>query len=233
MVDKILFESGDTRVTSSHLWNRGTSTVIAQIERYEVQDEYRNKTKFKFPSLARLIKLALLIGCISVLVGIGLISNYSEGQVPVWIRIAILSGGALFLASIFTLLFWPKNYFTTTIYNLNVWTVGGHQISIKCGDIESQRNLVESLQRAIAAARSGPLPSKSVAEELRALFTLQAEGILGSSDMERAKDLFLGKPIDRRAAAIAQIEQLHQLYKQGVLSEGEFNMKKWEVLSKN
>ena len=53
-----------------------------------------------------------------------------------------------------------------------------------------------------------------------------------NSDWERAKDLFPGKPEDERDRAVGELRQLHELQKSGALSLSEFNMKKWDVLSR-
>jgi len=42
----------------------------------------------------------------------------------------------------------------------------------------------------------------------------------------------LGKPMSKVQEAVLMLESISQLYKQGILSEGEFNMKKWDILSK-
>ena len=51
-------------------------------------------------------------------------------------------------------------------------------------------------------------------------------------DWERAKDLFLGKSEDARARAARELRQIYELNKSGVLSDSEFNMKKWDILAR-
>jgi len=70
------------------------------------------------------------------------------------------------------------------------------------------------------------------AYEIRRLAELAAEGILSEDELTRAKEHFLGKPKSKQDEAVRLLQDLHQLVKQGVLSEGEFNMKKWDILSK-
>jgi hypothetical protein len=69
-------------------------------------------------------------------------------------------------------------------------------------------------------------------EELADLAELRSQGLLTATDWRRAKDFFLGKAPDRREECIQNLRQLHGLYSAGVLSESEFNQKKWDVLSR-
>ena len=73
----------------------------------------------------------------------------------------------------------------------------------------------------------------SPADELGKLAELRAAGALSDDDWARAKDLFLGQRPDAQANAVEHLKQLHALWRSGVLSESEFNIKKWEVLSRN
>ena len=72
----------------------------------------------------------------------------------------------------------------------------------------------------------------SVAEELQKLAELARLGVLSQQDWERAKQLYLGKPVNKREEAIKNLSQLYQLHKAGALSASEFNMKKWDILSR-
>ena len=79
-----------------------------------------------------------------------------------------------------------------------------------------------------------PLPGAraSVVDDLAVLADLAAKGLLSTDEWERAKALYLGKPPDRRQADSALLADLHRLHEEGVLSESEFNTKKWEILSR-
>ena len=71
-----------------------------------------------------------------------------------------------------------------------------------------------------------------MADELERLSELVAAGVLTQDEFERGKTLFLGSPPDAKEQSILLLRQLHGLYESGVLSESEFNMKKWDVLSR-
>lgn len=77
----------------------------------------------------------------------------------------------------------------------------------------------------------GPSGGDSAAA-LAALGELRRQGLLDDSDWERAKALMLGKRADEQRQAIDLLRQLHGLMEAGVISPGEFNMKKWEILSR-
>jgi hypothetical protein len=71
----------------------------------------------------------------------------------------------------------------------------------------------------------------SVAQEIEKLSKLLIAGVISGEEFERGKALFLGTPPDRASSAIELLQNLDDLRKKGVLSESEFNTKKWEILS--
>lgn len=89
--------------------------------------------------------------------------------------------------------------------------------------------LVDSLE--VAGSRL-PQHGDLKVDDLDRLAAFAQEGLLTSEEWTRAKDLFLGKPPDARSLALSHLRQIHGLYKEGALSESEFNSKKWEILSR-
>jgi len=75
------------------------------------------------------------------------------------------------------------------------------------------------------------LSDQSVAEEIEKLGQLFLAGVLTADEFERGKGLFLGAQPDKAAAAVELLQNLDALKKSGVISEFEFNDKKWEILS--
>ena len=73
--------------------------------------------------------------------------------------------------------------------------------------------------------------SEHVADGLTRLAALKERGLLSDAEWAQAKALFLGKPADHRQADAQVLEDLHDLYRAGGLTESEFNTKKWEILS--
>ncbi len=90
----------------------------------------------------------------------------------------------------------------------------------------------EALERALEYRESVGARGASVASELERLAALKSSGALSEDDWARAKDLFLGKAPDAQERAVEHLRELHDLWRSGVLSESEFNAKKWEVLSR-
>ena len=72
-----------------------------------------------------------------------------------------------------------------------------------------------------------------MADELGKLALLAREGVISDEEFEKAKELYLGKTPDRQEAAITNLRQLHSLLKSGVLTDGEFRLKKWDILSRS
>lgn len=127
---------------------------------------------------------------------------------------------------------WPLatlNRVTVTIDRLIV-EVGADRPAILMGPRDICQKIMEAIEkgRTAPAANAGP----SIADELQKLAELSDSGALSADEWTRAKELFLGKAPDSRTAALDSLSKLHSLHKAGVLSEGEFNMKKWEVLSR-
>jgi hypothetical protein len=75
------------------------------------------------------------------------------------------------------------------------------------------------------------LSGTSVTQEIEGLGKLFLAGAITAEEFERGKTLFLGAPPDKAASAVQLLQNLDALKKQGVLSEAEFRMKKWEILS--
>lgn len=83
----------------------------------------------------------------------------------------------------------------------------------------------------VEITNSVALGGQSVAEEIEKLKHLFLAGVITAEEFERGKTLFLGAPPDKAGAAIELLQNLDLLRKQGVLSQSEFNMKKWDILS--
>lgn len=94
------------------------------------------------------------------------------------------------------------------------------------GDLFAQ-HLEGMLARRTAAAQGS-----GIADEIAKLGALTSNGVITAEEFERGKQVFLGSAPDQAAATVAHLRQLHDLFLAKVLSESEFNMKKWELLSK-
>jgi hypothetical protein len=73
-------------------------------------------------------------------------------------------------------------------------------------------------------------PTETV-EEPERLDGLVRVGALTASECSRAKAAMLGKPKDKQAEAIDRVLALYRAHHQGLLSQSEFNLEKWEILS--
>jgi len=70
-----------------------------------------------------------------------------------------------------------------------------------------------------------------VAEQVEKLGQLFLKGVITAEEFERGKALFLGNPPDVAKKTMETLNDLYRLQQQGALSEGEYNMKKWDLLS--
>jgi len=103
-------------------------------------------------------------------------------------------------------------------------------------DLSAPFTEMEQLVSDIDAAKSGALIVKNTtaaASALDQLVPLLNDGILTQEEFDRAKDGFLGANVEVRESSVGLLRQLHSLHKSGVLSESEFNLKKWDILSKD
>jgi len=144
-------------------------------------------------------------------------------------------GGIVFLGSFVAAVVLYQNEVTlakrraSQYRQVEIMLNSGKSLSV-VGLVEKAEELRVALSSAISSINASS--TSSVAEELAQLAILRDKGVLTVDDWERAKSLFLGKPRDQQDAAIAQLRKLHELQRDGVLSESEFNMKKWDVLSR-
>lgn len=97
-------------------------------------------------------------------------------------------------------------------------------------DTDASRGFIRAVEARVRSSDKS-LSTRSIADELAHLAGLRDAGILNEDDWERAKSLFLGAPANTNDERVRLLKNLHDLYKSGVLSEGEFNIKKWDVLS--
>jgi hypothetical protein len=92
----------------------------------------------------------------------------------------------------------------------------------------------EQVVKSIDAAKSGALVLKntsSAVDALEQLTPLLNDGILTQEEFDRAKAGFLGSTVEVRENSLGLLRQLHSLHKSGVLSESEYNLKKWNILA--
>jgi hypothetical protein len=108
------------------------------------------------------------------------------------------------------------------------WTGG---VEVWASRYEEGARLVGLLQEHLARKTASTMGS-GMSHEIARLAALADEGVISQEEFTRGKELFLGKTRDARENALTLLRQLHALYKSGVLSESEFNMKKWDVMSR-
>ncbi len=115
---------------------------------------------------------------------------------------------------------------------LHVRFVSGDNMKVSTWDREEAWAMHDAVEKALTYSINQTARPTSVADEIAKLSELRSRGAITDEDWLRAKDLFLGKQHSAQELAIAQLQQLFELRKTGVLSESEFNMKKWDVLAR-
>jgi hypothetical protein len=114
----------------------------------------------------------------------------------------------------------------------NLWylTFKDAALNLTLGGLKNAEEHATAFMREVELALS--VKSPSLADEFEKLFQLAHDGVLSSEEFKKAKEAYLGKTPDVRDLAVSNLRQLHSLYKSGVLTEGEFRLKKWDILSR-
>jgi len=116
---------------------------------------------------------------------------------------------------------------------LHVVFLSGDSLKIPTMDKTAVWEMRKAVEKALVYSQNQALQGASVADELGKLAELRSRGVIDDVDWERAKDLFMGKLPSAQEQTVRQLRQLHDLHTSGVLSESEFNMKKWDVLAQH
>ncbi|HDP79064.1 MAG TPA: hypothetical protein ENN47_13000 [Mesotoga infera] len=115
-------------------------------------------------------------------------------------------------------------------FSINFWTGSVVGFTEKEEDAyQLQQAADHILQRQRIGVTRG---STNLSQEIVELNRLMEEGLITEDEFGRAKELFLGKAKDDRDYVVKLLRNLYVLYKTDVLSESEFNMKKWDILSR-
>jgi len=131
----------------------------------------------------------------------------------------------------------PPNKALTRIFGTDVGGVSSLNVQGPGGgfDVGSPFTEFFHLTQQLEAMRSGTLraqQSGSVADAVERLAGLREDGLLSDDEFDRAKAGFVGIPVEVAESSASLIRQIYSLYQSGVLSESEFNMKKWDILSR-
>ena len=94
----------------------------------------------------------------------------------------------------------------------------------------SEQSLTNDLMVCLSG-RGGGGENSSVAAEIQKLGILLSKGFISQEEFERGKAMFLGSPPDKAKKTLEALGSLYRLMKQGALSESEYNVKKWDLLS--
>ena len=104
------------------------------------------------------------------------------------------------------------NYDTWRL-DAGVLHASGKNEFLRTPSISEGRKFIETLTRQVAIARgiTASATEVEVGEQLTLLSELRTQGSLSESEWTRAKELFLGKPPDKKQQAIVLLRQLHSL----------------------
>lgn len=228
MPERTTYYSGKRLVvTDAKLTHAGSTYPISAITAVRVSKLPETATEHYQRSMsigggAFLIGLLLVIGSI-----VGVLSGGSSGLPPGLILVGLgLGAWGLWTAS----RAWEADSEAAKRRDVCVQLASGDSFSVRASSPGKAKEIKQAIDSAITAKETRGSAPSSVAAELEKLAALRDSGAISPEDWERAKDLFLGKRPDERAEAIVQLKKLHDLHRDGVLSESEFNSKKWDIL---
>jgi hypothetical protein len=93
----------------------------------------------------------------------------------------------------------------------------------------TEQRFANDLATLVATGQSNN--SDNVATQIEKLDNLHKNGIITQEELASGKALFLGNPPNIAAQTLDILDGLHKLKTSGALSESEYNVKKWELLS--
>jgi len=129
----------------------------------------------------------------------------------------------------------------TNISNLTIENVGNRSIQISFlqnGNLIRYSFTDYSEGVAMASKLNDALHSNSIceppiADQIKNLSNLYSANILSLSEYEKVKKKLLAGGLNQIEQATQLLQNLHLLNCRGVLSDSEFQIKKWDILSKN
>jgi hypothetical protein len=113
----------------------------------------------------------------------------------------------------------PKEYTEQSLTNDLIAVIGGHPDGTGTGVVKVEITNPEKLHQV------------DTAEQVEKLGQLFLKGMITAEEFERGKALFLGNPPDVAKKTMQTLDDLYRLQQTGALSEGEYNIKKWDLLS--
>ena len=107
------------------------------------------------------------------------------------------------------------------------------------GDSLSEARIQTDILASIAGATIGEgnyqkirIDTGSLTDEINGQAELARRGVITADEFEIGKNNLLGNKTDKIDEKTKSLESLFQLKNQGVITEGEYNLKKWDILSK-
>ena len=247
MDERTLFTSPDLTVTDARLIYRGRSypsTAVKSFKTFEIpaglidgllgstRSDTNDFDTVEIPAgrndPKRNRNAARILQAFAVLLVVLGVYVAAIGQIDLLAGVGAVAGGVAFF---FLAGYMGKPRPRGDYALIAVQLTSGEQVVLNL-DASDARALDEALASIIAPVVAQARPTISIADELTKLEALKTAGVLSPEDWERAKGAYLGKAPDLRERAVADLRSLYSLYRDGVLSESEFNIKKWEILSK-
>lgn len=254
------YSPDDVAITATHIDVCGTAYAVSKLVSVSVEDgtqfaqaaTVQSRQNWEHADKrwrARIIKTALGLTSLVVILAITVFSALSlfdsiVGRQP-WNLTAILGlplaalmiklleklHGPLYSSDIRFLFAAGRNRPAepTVVQPVHTVTLGleGGRRDLPFRSLAEAKLVRDRLQTAMASAGHGA----TAAAQLRELNDLRLQGIITAEEFERAKSLWLGRPESRKKATLDQLDKLGSLLASGVLTESEFNMKKWDILS--
>ncbi len=228
MAEAIYWNGRKLRVTSSKLVYRGAVYPISAVTCVDVRKLPESETE-SYQHIMSWGGVLFVLGFVLAIIALG---SLFGGARDIGFALLLPTAACLAAGAKLASMGYDADRRAASKRQVYVQLTSGDDFAVTTSRAATARKIAKAADSAITARETGTTQTSSVAAELNKLASLRDAGVLSSGDWERAKDLFLGQKPDRREAAISHLRKLHALHSDGVLSESEFNGKKWDILSR-
>jgi len=229
MPEREYYSGKQLNVSSAKLTFKGSAYPVSAITAVHIEKLPKAESE-KLEGRMGLGVVLTIIG--GIVLAIGIVDAVSGSGLPDAL-VKLLFGGAIAAGgAVLTKNAWAADRVASARRNVHVRLASGDSVIVRASTIATATEIRDAIEKAVTDRENAGHASPSVAEELSKLAALRDEGAITSDDWERAKDLYLGKPPSERDESVRQLRKLHDLRRDGVLSESEFNSKKWDILAR-
>lgn len=229
MPEREYYSGSKLVVSSAKLSYKGSTYPVSAVTAVHIEKLPESESE-KLESRMGMGAVLTVLGAILTIVGIVNAFNGTELSGVLIMLVGGLGAGAW--GGTMTRNAWVADRKASARRNVHVRLSSGDSLMVRTATLARAKEIRDAIDQAVTDRENASGASASIADEISKLAALRDEGVITGDDWERAKDLYLGKRPSERDEAVKQLRKLHDLRRDGVLSESEFNSKKWDILAR-